>query len=286
MQHPHLRKRQLILLVIISGLIVVFIPRFDRPAEPSPHATLVGKFVVGAGAKDAASSPRPGTPLGGPDAPSVAKTSQKLERWKLVTRDGWITLVDPQTGAINPALAALMELSPQMQSAITEKIESMMEVNAGLECRRAYVSVEANGDEEIVVPPSEDNEVLDLFKASLYEIGLAEETADFLMERAFLDPNLGLLNTPITLAIQLDGNSATRMTTYGKVSGRMSLAQVMEARASDYTGRSPIVEITMQGALEGAAGKRFSHLWKEAATFPRMPARSSNGSSLHHPGSE
>ena len=59
----------------------------------------------------------------------------------------------------------------------------------------------------------------------------------------------------------------------------------------DHAGRpaygcSPIVEITMQGALEGAEEKRFGHLWKGAASFPRKPSPSSNGSNPLYPGSE
>ena len=282
----NVRQSLLILAGVILGIMVGVNIRPDRAAEPLPHSSLTGKSVVGARMKKEGFSPGPGTPVGGPDAPSVAKTSQKLERWKLVTRDGWITLVDPQTGAINPALAALMELDPAMQSAITEKIESMLEENAKLEGRRAYVSVSANGDEEIVVPPSQNNDALNFFNASLGELGLEKETADFLTERALRDPNLGLLNTPIKLGIQLDGNSSTKLTTYGKVAGRTTLAEIMEAKAPDFAGRSPIVEITMQGALDAAAEKRFSHLWKLAATLPRKPAPIPTGSSVLHPGLE
>ena len=286
MQLSNVRQSLLILAGVILGIMVGVNIRPDRAAEPLPHSSLTGKSVVGAGLSNEASSPGTGTTVNSLVLPLVANTSQKIERWNLISREGWITLVDRDTGAMNPALASLMELSPPMQSAITAKIERMMELNTKLECQRAYVCVSANGDEEIIVPPAKGDEVLKLFSASLGELGLEKETADFLTERALRDPNLGLLNTPIKLGIQIDGNSSTKLTTYGKVVGSTTLAEIMEAKAPDFAGRSPIVEITMQGALDAAAEKRFSHLWKMAATLPRKPAPIPTGSSVLHPGLE
>ena len=97
-----------------------------------------------------------------------------------------------------------------------------------------------------------------------------QESVEFLAERALLDHNLALLNTPVTLTLETDADGITkRLTTYGQVSSKTSLAEMHEVEANG--GISPIRNITIFENIDSDTNSigRFSHLWAIAPTLPR-----------------
>jgi len=194
--------------------------------------------------------------------------SGKLEKWNAIAQGGSIRLVDRDRNQVNPALVTLLDLNPLRQSAVSEKIRAMMDFRRKLECESAYVAVAANGDEEIIIPEIKSDGVLEFFENSLRGIGLDQDIVDFLAERALLDPNLALLESPVTLTVETASDGVVkRITTQGKVSAKTTLAHLKEAELNG--GISPIMLITTYESLDSNADGRFDHIWAIVATLPR-----------------
>lgn len=109
------------------------------------------------------------TPL--PDArmllPISPRNDNALEKWKMIAKETGMSLVGPTSLRVSKSAVALMELSPDEERHLNEAITGFVARLQAEELSRAYISVDKNGNEQIVVPPFDRKPLIESLRTDL-----------------------------------------------------------------------------------------------------------------------
>ena len=123
----------------------------------------------------------------------AVSSNRSVERWMLIMKENRLPLISSGSLRLTEAAAALLELPPEQAQAVNLAIDRFLDRLRTEEVAHAYVSVDPNGKEQIVVRPFERAKMIEAFRNELQTAGGAD-VAQFLGNQATFNPTLAAGN--------------------------------------------------------------------------------------------
>ena len=142
---------------------------------------------------------------------SVRGGSEPLVKEKALAEKLHVQLISTESGtlAVNGATIAMLGLSPNQAHQLNASLGKFFNRLRDEEVKHAYVTVSADGSEEIVVPAFDRKELIDALMTELDE-SLGPAIADFVNDRLLYDWNLAAGNFEMRSYIQKGNDGKDR----------------------------------------------------------------------------
>lgn len=264
--------------VIAIGTIVLLKGFVDSPVEVAANSTPKvteepfradvsagepsSKFSLSA----AAEVPELPTPVELTNLP-VEGSRSPAKRLRSFARNSNLQLIDSQSLLLSKAVIDLLELTPQQAQGINDSFRMFLERLRSNELIHAYVSVSANGNEEIVVSPFDRSALVMLLRNEISSKAGADVGAFFAEQLAF-DGTLAVVNAEMRVAVETGSDGADRVTFKRKIQN----PQAPDEKTPYTVGGVRFAAtntITTAGLLGSDIGPRLKHLFAAEKNLPR-----------------
>lgn len=150
----------------------------DRNAENDTTRSIDSKITLGG---------RTTMPALG--AAKSVSSSESVAKWTLTIKEKEIPLISFYSLQLTEEAVALMELPPEQAREVNRAIEKFVRKLRAEEIAKAYVSIDASGKEQIVVPPFDRKKIIESFRNELRTVAGAG-VEQFLGKQATFDRQL------------------------------------------------------------------------------------------------
>lgn len=191
-------------------------------------------------------------------AKSVSST-KSVERWTLIKKENMLPLISFDSLRLTDAAAALMELQPEQARSVNLAIDRFLDRLRAEEIAHAYVSVDPNGNEQIVVRPFDRTKMIEAFRNEL-QTAAGTDVAQFLGNQATSNPTLAAGN--------LEMRAYVEHTPTGE--DQEFFVRTLETPINTIDGRDLPPRIRMTSKLTLGTGTRIQHLFAAMNQLPRV----------------
>lgn len=185
-------------------------------------------------------------------------SDMRLERWKLIMNENRLTLISSGSLRLSEAAVALMELSPEQAQSVNLVIEKFLDRLRAEEIAHAYVSVDKDGNEQIVVRPFDRTKMIEAFRNELQTAGGAE-VARFIADRSTSNSTLAAGNWEM--------RAYREQTQAGE---KEAFERTLEAPVSTYKGRAMPPDLKLVSKSTVGLQTRIRHLFAAMDQLPRV----------------
>jgi len=198
-----------------------------------------------------------------------SERKEKLRRWTSVARSSTLQVLKADTLTLNPAVADLLGLTPGETQELSNAITRLMGKLRSAERANAYISVGADGGEEIVVPPFDRSSLVNQFRS---EVGsrVSSEVAEFVSAQMTYDRKLSIRNSEVRLYIQRGADGLDRMV-LTQESLRKDAVDAQTPIKSGLFNIAPTLKVTTSVPVGSGQDSRYDHLFSSVEWLPKRP---------------
>jgi hypothetical protein len=188
-----------------------------------------------------------------------------MESAKSIARNTRLNVVQADSTGIrvNDAMATLLGLTSSQTQQLNEAVGTFITRLQAEELRYAYVTVNTDGSEEIVVPPFDRTKTIETLRAELSS-HLSPQIAELVEERIRFDPTLAVGNREMRAYIETGNDGATREVFVRKV----------ETGPTTFEGKEffSVQTLRSHALVRGEYRFRTRHLFTAIDQLPRKAA--------------
>ena len=241
-----------LILVVLLSIFIWFInqpsivPDVSRESPESPETrTALGKKR----------SPAPEAPSG--TLPLEASTGLVIgpQRLQSIAQHTSLQLLDPKSLAISRATLDLLGLNPTQVEELNEALKGFLTSLKSAEVAHAYVTINDEGGEEIVVGPFDRSKLIDKFRSEVVA-KLGKDVGEFVGEQVVYDRSANVSKSEMRLFIERGADGIDNV---------VFSQDVVRRDASDF---SPTFKMRIKTPLCGAFGPRYGHLFSAVDRLP------------------
>lgn len=197
-----------------------------------------------------------------------------IDMRKAFAREKRLPVLDSETLGLDKSLIELLELTPTQVERINESLGRFLQSLRSEELAHAFVSVDPNGNEEIVVSAFDRSPLVKQLQTEI-SVKRTPDIADLLIGQLPYDSTVAVVDAEIRVAIETGDDGADRVC----FTRRLRRADAVDEKTpivsrggifGDVGVRfSPTNIVTTKGLLGGGIPPRLTHLLTAASSLPR-----------------
>ncbi|MHA3770073.1 hypothetical protein ACXR0O_00885 [Verrucomicrobiota bacterium sgz303538] len=199
-----------------------------------------------------------------------------IDMRKAFAREKRLPVLDSETLGLDSSVIELLELTPMQVEHINESLRRFLQRLQSEELTHAFVSVDPNGNEEIVVSAFDRSPLVKQLQTEISEKSIPD-IADFLTGQLPYDSTLAVTDAEIRVAIETGDDGADRVSFTRRLRRSDAVDDktpiVVDGRGTIFgdvkVQFSPTDIVTTKRLLGGGISPRLTHLFTAASSLPR-----------------